>query len=185
MRLTGIFRSLIAILLATVISFSAQAADIKDPENTLLLELKFGTVVIEMKPDIAPRHVKRIKELVRQEFYDGLKFHRVIDRFMAQTGDPKGNGRGGSGKKIRAEFSNLPHHRGIVSMARARSLNSADSQFFIVLENSYHLDGKYTIWGEVIEGMEFVDMIQKGYGQGGTVRNPDIIVTLRVVADVK
>ena len=185
MRLSFFVRCLITIALASFLALPAKAADIKDPENTLLLDLKFGRVTIEMMPNVAPQHVKRIKDLVRQKFYDGHKFHRVIDGFMAQTGDPTGTGRGGSGKKLRAEFSNIPHTRGIVSMARARNRNSADSQFFIVLEDSNHLDGKYTVWGKVLEGMEFVDMIRKGYGQGGTVRNPDIIVSLRVAADVQ
>lgn len=183
MRLSPVIRSLMAIAFISFFSVSLKAAEIKDPENTLLLDLKYGRVVIEMMPSNAPKHVARIKELTREKFYDGVKFHRVIDGFMAQTGDPTGTGTGGSGKKLRAEFSNIPHSRGIVSMARARNPNSADSQFFIVLENSNHLDGKYTVWGRVIEGMEFVDMIRKGYGQGGTVRSPDIIVQMQVAAD--
>lgn len=185
MRLSNTLGGLLAIFLLCLTSLSARAADNFDPENTLFLDLKYGRVIIEMMPRTAPRHVKRIKELVRQKFYDGHKFHRVIEGFMAQTGDPTGTGRGGSGKKIRAEFSNIPHDRGVVSMARSNSPNSADSQFFIVLQNSNHLDGKYTVWGEVLEGMEFVDMIKKGYGSGGTVRNPDTILSMRVAADVK
>lgn len=185
MRLTNVIRSFLAFTILCVSATSVLAAEIKDPENTLFLDLKYGRVVIEMMPRTAPQHVTRIKELVRQGFYDGVKFHRVIDGFMAQTGDPTGTGRGGSGKKIRAEFSNIPHDRGIVSMARSNSPNSADSQFFIVLDNSSYLDGKYTVWGKVLEGMPFVDQIRKGYGSGGVVRNPDIIVTMRVAADVK
>ncbi|MEH6403000.1 MAG: peptidylprolyl isomerase [Sneathiella sp.] len=185
MRQINVVRSFLALVFLCVSAISVSAADIKDPENTLFLDLKYGRVVIEMMPRTAPKHVARIKELVRQEFYDGVKFHRVIDGFMAQTGDPTGTGRGGSGKKIRAEFSNIPHDRGIVSMARSNSPNSADSQFFIVLDNSSYLDGKYTVWGKVLEGMEFVDQIRKGYGSGGVVRNPDVIETLRVAADVK
>ncbi|WP_169561341.1 peptidylprolyl isomerase [Sneathiella chinensis] len=177
-------RSILAFFILCLSALPLRAQENLNPENILYLDLQYGRVVIEMYPRTAPRHVERIKELVRQEFYDGLKFHRVIDGFMAQTGDPKGDGTGGSGKKIRAEFSNIPHVRGIVSMARARSQNSADSQFFIVLEDSHHLDGKYTVWGRVLEGMEYVDMIRKGYGQGGTVRNPDIIVKMRIAADV-
>ncbi len=185
MRRSLVVRSLLAITLLCLTTLSAKAAENLNPENTLYLDLKYGRVVIEMLPRTAPKHVKRIKELVRQKFYDGIKFHRVIDGFMAQTGDPTGTGRGGSGKKIRAEFSNTPHDRGIVSMARSNSPNSADSQFFIVLENSNHLDGKYTVWGKVVEGMEYVDMIKKGYGSGGTVRNPDVIISMRMAADVK
>lgn len=185
MRRSLVVRSLMALTLLCLTTLSAKAADHLDPENTLYLDLKYGRVVIEMLPRTAPRHVKRIKELVRQKFYDGIKFHRVIDGFMAQTGDPTGTGRGGSGKKLRAEFSNIPHDRGILSMARSNSPNSADSQFFIVLENSNHLDGKYTVWGQVVTGMEYVDMIKKGYGSGGTVRNPDVIISMRMAADVK
>ncbi|MBL4906983.1 MAG: peptidylprolyl isomerase [Sneathiella sp.] len=185
MSLSLVVRSLLAVtLLCLSISF-VNAAENQNPENTLFLDLKYGRVVIELLPRTAPRHVKRIKELVRQKFYDGIKFHRVIDGFMAQTGDPTGTGRGGSGKKIRAEFSNISHDRGTVSMARSNNPNSGDSQFFIVLDHSNHLDGKYTVWGKVVEGMEYVDMIKKGYGSGGTVRNPDVIITLRVAADVK
>ncbi len=177
-------KSLMALLLVFSLGTGARAAENLDPENTLYLDLQYGRVVIELYPRVAPRHVARVKELVRQKFYDNLKFHRVIEGFMAQTGDPQGNGRGGSGQKIRAEFSAIPHDRGIVSMARASSPNSADSQFFIVLEDSPHLNRKYSVFGKVVSGMEFVDQIKKGYGQGGTVRDPDIILRLRVAADV-
>jgi peptidylprolyl isomerase len=156
-----------------------------DPENTLYLELKTGRVVIEMRPDLAPKHVARIKELVRQGFYDGLKFHRVIDGFMAQTGDPLGNGTGGSGHKLTAEFSRQKHLRGTVSMARAASPDSADSQFFIMLAAAPHLDGQYTVWGQVIDGMEHVDEIKKGSkARNGAVDDPDSIISLKVAADV-
>ena len=154
-------------------------ADIKDPENTLILETSKGTVVIEMRPDLAPGHVTRIKELARQGFYDGLKFHRVIDGFMAQTGCPQGTGTGGSGKKLKAEFSAEKHMRGTVSMARAQSPDSGDSQFFICFDEAPWLNNQYTAWGHVIEGMENVDAIQKGEPP----RNPDTIVTMRVAAD--
>jgi len=154
-------------------------------ENTLYLELKDGRVVIEMRPDLAPKHVKRIKELVREKFYDGVKFHRVIEGFMAQTGDPTGTGMGGSGKKLKAEFSKEQHLRGAVSMARAMSLDSADSQFFIVTAHSTFLDMQYTYWGKVVSGMEFVDAIKKGSSaDNGSVKDPDIMVSLRVAADV-
>jgi cyclophilin family peptidyl-prolyl cis-trans isomerase len=155
-------------------------------ENTLYMQLKDGRVVIEMRPDLAPHHVARIKELVRQKFYDGVVFHRVIDGFMAQTGDPTGTGMGGSGQKLKAEFSrDAKHLRGTVSMARAQDPDSADSQFFIVLQPASWLDGQYTIWGQVTSGMEFVDKIKKGAGQNGTVTDPDKIITLRVAADVQ
>lgn len=173
---------LLGILLVTS---GTNAAEIKDAENTLVMELKDGKVLIEMYPDLAPNHVARIKELVRKGFYDGLKFHRVIDGFMAQTGDPRGTGTGGSGKKLKAEFSDKHHGRGTVSMARTSDPDSADSQFFICFKNAGHLDGKYTVWGQVIEGMEFVDNIKKGNENNGKVTDPDVIVSLKVLADIK
>ncbi len=157
-----------------------------DKENTLYMDLDYGRVVIELLPDVAPNHVARIKELTREGFYDGLKFHRVIDGFMAQTGDPLGNGTGGSGQKLKAEFNATPHVRGTVSMARASDPNSADSQFFICFDDATFLDGQYTVFGKVVEGMEYVDMIKKGNPQmNGTVNNPDIIVKMQVASDVK
>jgi len=157
-----------------------------EPENTLYLDLKDGRVVIELRPDLAPNHVARIKELVRQGFYDGLPFHRVIPGFMAQTGDPRGDGTGGSGKKLKAEFSKEPHVRGTVSMARAQNPDSADSQFFICFEPAPFLDGQYTVWGKVVSGMEFVDNIKKGSSSNnGAVSNPDRIIKIQVAADVK
>jgi peptidylprolyl isomerase len=165
----------------TTMTGGAMAADL---ENTLYLETEYGRVVIEMRPDLAPRHVARIKELVRQKFYDGLKFHRVIEDFMVQTGDPRGDGTGGSGQKLPPEFSSAEHVRGVVSMARAQNPASADSQFFIMLGDSSHLDNKYTVWGKVTSGMEFVDRIKKGDdNRNGVVRDPDHIVTMRVAAD--
>ncbi len=154
-----------------------------DAENTLYLDLKDGRVVIELRPDLAPNHVARIKELVREKFYDGLKFHRVISGFMAQTGCPKGTGTGGSGTNLKAEFSKEKHVRGTCSMARAASPDSADSQFFIVFEAASHLDGKYTVWGQVSEGMDFVDAIKKGAGGSGSVSSPDSIIRLCIAAD--
>ena len=150
-----------------------------DRDNTLLLETSKGPVTILMRPDLAPGHVARIKELVRDGFYDGLKFHRVIDGFMAQTGCPHGSGTGGSGQKLRAEFSKEKHVRGTVSMARAQSPDSGDSQFFIVFEDSKWLDGQYTVWGKVTAGMENVDQIKRGE----PVSNPDSIITARMAAD--
>jgi peptidylprolyl isomerase len=157
-----------------------------DLENTLYMELPGGRVVIAMRPDLAPKHVARIKELTREGFYDGLAFHRVIPGFMAQGGDPSGNGSGGSGKKIKAEFSKEKHVRGTVSMARTQDPNSADSQFFICFDAVPYLDGKYTVWGQVIAGMEFVDQIKKGSeANNGEVRNPTKIVSMKVAADVE
>ena len=157
----------------------------QDITNTVYLELKDGKVVIEMKPDHAPEHVKRIKELISEKFYDGLKFHRVIDGFMAQTGDPKGDGTGGSGQNIPAEFNSLLHIRGTVSMARAQDPDSADSQFFICFQKSSSLDGQYTAWGQVIEGMEFVDKIKRGSGSNGMVNDPDKIISMKLAKEVK
>jgi peptidylprolyl isomerase len=155
-----------------------QAAD-TDLDNTLLLETSKGPVTILMRPDLAPGHVARIKELVRDGFYDGLKFHRVIDGFMAQTGCPQGSGTGGSGRKLKAEFSKERHVRGTVSMARAQSPDSGDSQFFIVFEDSKWLDGQYTVWGKVTDGMDNVDKIKRSE----PVSNPDTIVKARMAAD--
>ena len=156
----------------------------QDLTNIVYLELNDGRVVIEMKPDDAPKHVERIKELISEKFYDGLKFHRVIDGFMAQTGDPKGNGTGGSGQNIPAEFNSLPHIRGTVSMARAQDPDSADSQFFICFKESSFLNGQYTVWGQVIKGIEFVDKIKKGTGDNGTVDDPDTIISMRLAKEV-
>jgi peptidylprolyl isomerase len=157
-----------------------------DLENTLYIELKNGRVVIELLPKIAPKHVERIKLLARQKFYDGIVFHRVIDGFMAQTGDPTGTGMGGSKlPDIKAEFSDEPHIRGAVSMARASDPNSGNSQFFIVTKDSRFLDNQYTIWGRVIKGMELVDQIKKGGGRDGKVIDPDRMVTVRVAVDVE
>ena len=157
-----------------------------DLENTLYLDVPSGRVVIELRPDLAPNHVARIKELARQGFYDGIVFHRVIDGFMAQTGDPRGDGTGGSGKKLKAEFSKEKHVRGTASMARAQSPDSADSQFFICFKPAPYLDGKYTVWGKVISGMEHVDAIKKGdAADNGSVSDPDRIVKMQVAADAK
>jgi cyclophilin family peptidyl-prolyl cis-trans isomerase len=151
----------------------------KDLENTLLMTTTKGDVVIDLRPDLAPGHVARIKELVRQGFYDGVVFHRVIDGFMAQTGDPTGTGMGGSGKKLKAEFNKEPHVRGTVSMARAQDPNSGDSQFFICFGDARFLDNQYTAWGKVSAGMENVDKIKRGE----PVRDPDKIVSIKVAAD--
>ena len=156
-----------------------------DPENTLVLTLKDGEVVIRLRPDLAPNHVARIKELAREGFYDGTVFHRVIPGFMAQGGDPTGTGMGGSGKNINAEFSREPHVRGTCSMARAQNPNSADSQFFICFDAASYLDGQYTVWGEVVDGMDFVDGIKKGSSRNnGAVSDPDRILSMKVKADL-
>lgn len=159
---------------------------VMDKENTLYLDVPAGRVVIQLRPDLAPGHVARIKELTRQKFYDGIVFHRVIEGFMAQTGDPTGTGMGGSGKKLKAEFSKTPHARGAVSMARSNDPDSADSQFFICLAAANFLDGKYTLWGQVTSGMEFVDQIKLGdSSNNGSVTDPSKIVRMQVAADVK
>lgn len=151
-----------------------------DLENTLLLETSKGPVKIELRPDLAPGHVERIKELAREEFYDGIVFHRVIPGFMAQVGCPKGNGTGGSSKPdIKAEFNAEPHVRGTCSMARTAAPNSANSQFFICFDNAGFLDRQYTVWGKVTEGMDVIDQLAKGEPP----RNPDKIVSMRVAAD--
>ncbi len=165
-------------LLLIMTSGTGMAAD---PENRIYLDLKDGRVVIDLRPDVAPRHVARIKELAREGFYDGIVFHRVIEGFMAQTGDPTGTGRGGSGTNLPAEFSRVPFERGTVGMARAQSPDSADSQFFICFADARFLDGQYTVWGSVVEGMEFVDMIARGEPP----RQPDSIVRMQVAADVE
>ena len=146
------------------------------PEDTMILDTTKGRVVIAMRPDLAPGHVARIKELVREGFYDGIAFHRVIEGFMAQTGCPQGTGTGGSGRKLKAEFNREPHRRGTVSMARAQNPDSGDSQFFICFDDASFLNGQYTVWGEVTEGMENVDRIKRGE----PVQNPDRIITARM-----
>src|SRR5579883_938836 len=172
--------------LLAALALVAPAVHAQDKENELIMQTsEGGPVVIQLRPDLAPKHVARIKQLVRQKFYDGIVFHRVIAGFMAQTGDPTGTGTGGSGQKIPAEFNREPHVRGTVSMARTDDPNSADSQFFIVYEPQSYLDGKYTVWGKVISGMEYIDKLKKGAPGSGQVTNPDKIVSLRVAADVK
>jgi peptidylprolyl isomerase len=150
-----------------------------EPENTLIIETTRGPVTVELRPDLAPNHVARIKELARQGFYDGVVFHRVIDGFMAQTGDPTGTGRGGSGQKLRAEFNAEPHTRGAVSMARAQSPDSGDSQFFICFDDATFLDRQYTVWGRVINGMDNVEKLARGEPPS----RPDKMLSVRVAAD--
>ena len=151
-----------------------------DPENTLVLETTKGRVVIALRPDLAPNHVERIKTLARRGFYDNVAFHRVIEGFMAQTGCPQGTGTGGSDlPDLKAEFNAEPHKRGVCSMARSSQPNSANSQFFICFDDATFLDNKYTVWGKVVEGMDNVDQIKRGE----PVRDPDRIVSMRVMAD--
>ena len=156
-----------------------------DTQDTLLLELKDGTVTIKFRPDIAPLHVERIKTLSRQGFYDGVVFHRVIEGFMAQGGDPTGTGTGGSElPNVAAEFTNKAKFvRGTCGMARSQSPDSANSQFFIMFQPGSFLDGQYTIWGEVTAGMDVVDKIKRGAGQSGQVRDPDKIISMKMPAD--
>lgn len=166
---------LLSLAFAAVTILPASAAEY------LQMDLKQGRVVIELRQDLAPKHVARIKELAESGFYDGIIFHRVIANFMAQTGDPTGTGRGGSGKKLPPEFTKTPYKRGTVGMARSQALDSADSQFFICFTSVPSLDGQYTVWGQVVKGMEFVDQIQKGEPP----RNPDRIVKMRVATTLE
>tara|TARA_B100000989_G_scaffold110476_1_gene81046 strand:- start:1061 stop:1588 length:528 start_codon:yes stop_codon:yes gene_type:complete len=160
---------------------TADKAGANDPENQIFLDLKDGRVVIDLLPNVAPKHVERIKELTREGFYNGIVFHRVIDGFMAQTGDPTGTGTGGSGKKLVAEFSDETFTRGAVGMARAQDPDSGDSQFFICFDDAQFLNKQYTVWGRVSDGMEFVDNITRGEPPA----NPDKIEKMQVAADVK
>ncbi|HXC12411.1 MAG TPA: peptidylprolyl isomerase [Stellaceae bacterium] len=177
------FARLVLLVIALVFGGKAMAADL---ENTIYLDVPAGRVVIAMRPDLAPATCAQIKALARRGFYDGLTFHRVIDGFMAQTGDPKGDGTGGSGHPLKAEFSNEPFVRGTVAMARTSDPNSADSQFFIMFAPAPSLDGKYTIWGEVVSGIEYVDQLKKGDpASNGSVSNPDKIVKMQVAADAQ
>jgi peptidylprolyl isomerase len=158
----------------------------RDPENTIVMTLKSGPVVVALRPDLAPTHVERIKQLTRKGFYDGVVFHRVIPDFMAQTGDPTGTGSGGSDlEDLKAEFSAEKHKRGTVSMARTSNPNSANSQFFICFTDAPWLDKQYTVWGQVVEGMEHVDAIKKGgeHNNGSISGAPDKILKMQVEAD--
>ena len=181
--LRGLFLSLV--LAMSVAAGGALAQP--EPENVLVMETAHGTVLIEMLPLLAPKHVERIRELTRQGFYDGVVFHRVIDGFMAQTGDPTGTGSGGSGQNIRAEFTPEPFVRGVVGMARAQSPDSADSQFFIVFDDANFLNNNYTVWGRVIDGMAAVDGIKKAQRgrQSGMVDDPDKVLSMKVQADLQ
>ena len=186
---------LTAALLFSLTTPEAKAVEIKDPENTLVIELKTGEVVIEMVPDVAPLHVERIKTLAREGQYDGVAFHRVIEGFMAQTGDvqfgdmndgfnARRAGTGGSKyPDVKAEFSSLPFDRGVAGMARSQNPNSANSQFFIMFDDGHFLNNQYTVWGRVISGMEFVDNIKRGVAGSGAVTDPDRMIRVYVAAD--
>lgn len=176
--MTRILAVLALILLAAApLPANAQTSD---PENTLYMDLSHGRVVIKLRPDLAPNHVARVKQLTRAGFYDGIVFHRVIDGFMAQSGDPTGTGMGGSDEPdLKAEFTQTPFVRGVIGAARAQNPDSANSQFFIMFDANPGLDGQYTVWGEVVEGMEFVDQIKRGEPPS----DPDKIVRMQVAAD--
>lgn len=177
--MSRLFAALAVALSLVVLPAIASAQDL-DPENTIYLDLKDGRVVIKLRPDIAPNHVARIKKLTREGFYDGLVFHRVIPDFMAQTGDPTGTGMGGSNEpNLKAEFSDVPFKRGVVGMARSSDPDSANSQFFITYADAPWLNGQYTVWGQVVKGMEFVDQIAPGEPPA----NPDKIIKMQVAAD--
>jgi peptidylprolyl isomerase len=181
-------RSILRMTLLITVGLFLAASGVRaaSPDNTLYLDLKDGRVVIELRPDLAPKHVERIKKLVKEGFYDGLTFHRVITGFMAQTGDPKGDGTGGSKyPNLPAEFSQTSFKRGTVGAARSGNPNSANSQFFICLEDAPHLNGSYTVWGQVTDGMQLVDRIKKGNGGSGQVFNPDKIIKMQLASDAR
>jgi peptidylprolyl isomerase len=179
----SVHRIAITLVLATFALAIAARAQAPDPQSTLVIELKTGRVLIKLRPDLAPKHVERAKVLARQGFYDGLKFHRVIAGFMAQTGDPRGDGSGGSSlPDLPAEFkASAPFQRGSIGAARSEDPNSANSQFFICYDGCGHLTGQYTLWGEVIEGMEHVDKIARG----APPRSPDVMLKVYLLADQK
>ena len=191
------FRSicLAAALLFTLTTPEAKAVEIKDPENTLVIEMKTGEVVIEMLPDVAPLHVERIKALARAGEYDNVAFHRVLEGFMAQTGDVQfgdmengyNAGRTGTGGSnlpdVAAEFSSVPFDRGVAGMARSQNPNSANSQFFIMFDAGHFLNNQYTVWGKVISGMEHVDNIKRGVAGSGAVTDPDRMIKVSIAAD--
>jgi peptidylprolyl isomerase len=177
-----VIRYLLGAALALCAAASVAWGQAPDPQNTLVIELKTGKVLVKLRPDLAPKHVERVKTLAKQGFYDGLKFHRVIDGFMAQTGDPQGTGVGGSKlPDLPAEFSREPYKRGSVGAARTQNPNSANSQFFICYDGCGPLTGQYTLWGQVVEGMEHVDKIARGEPPP----RPDVMVKVYLLADAK
>ena len=175
-----------ALALFTFAATAEAAPPALDPENTLVMELKTGKVIIKLRPDLAPKHVERVKKLVREGFYNGVVFHRVIPGFMAQTGDPTGTGTGGSKyPDLKAEFTPTPFERGTIGAARTGNPDSANSQFYICFTHTPHLNGQYTVWGQVVEGMQNVDNVKKGDASSGMVSNPDKIIKMSVMADAK
>jgi peptidylprolyl isomerase len=179
-----------AVLAALVCAAPAIAQSLPagvDPQNAILVDTKYGRIVIKLRPDLAPKHAERLKTLARDKFYDNVPFHRVIAGFMAQTGDGKnGDGTGGSKyPNLPAEFTNTPFVRGVVGMARTNDPNSANSQFFIMFADGSFLNGKYTVVGEVASGMDVVDKLKKGEGQSGAVTDPDRMLKVQVAADAK
>jgi cyclophilin family peptidyl-prolyl cis-trans isomerase len=180
-------RILAALALGLVTATAASAQQPADPQNTIYLDTKDGRVTIRLRPDLAPKHVAQIKALTKRGFYDGVVFHRVIDGFMAQTGDPTGTGTGRSDlPNVPAEFTQTPYKRGSVGMARSQSPDSANSQFFICYEGCGPLTGQYTLFGEVVSGMDIVDKIKKGSAAAnGQVQNPDKIVKMQLAADAR
>src|SRR5262245_14077790 len=177
---------MMAALVAAAGTAWGQAPKGGDPQSTLILELKSGKVTIQLRPDLAPKHVERVKQLAKEGFYDGLKFHRVIAGFMAQSGDPTGTGTGGSTyANLPAEFSKEPFTRGTGGAARTQDPNSANSQFFITFADTAHLNGQYTVWGKVTGGMEHVDKIKKGEPGSGRVAEPDTILKAYLLADAR
>jgi peptidylprolyl isomerase len=187
MRLFPLVAAVLFGLAATATAQAQTAAPAKlDPANTLILELKSGKVTIELRPDLAPKHVERVKTLAKEGFYNGIKFHRVMEGFMAQSGDPTGTGTGGSKYgNLPAEFTPTPFNRGVVGAARSASKDSANSQFFIMFAANPGLNGEYTVWGRVVDGMMAVDAIKKGAPGSGTVTQPDIIVKAYLASDAK
>jgi peptidylprolyl isomerase len=189
-RLVHLFAVLFPVLAALICAAPALAQPLPaglDPQNAILIDTKYGRIVIKLRPDLAPKHAERIKTLAREKYYDNVPFHRVIAGFMAQTGDgQRGDGTGGSKyPDLPAEFTSTPFTRGVVGMARGRDPNSANSQFFIVLGDASHLNGGYTVVGEVLSGMDVVDKIKKGEGQNGAVTDPDRMIKVQVGADAK
>ena len=180
------FRFIASLILVLGFAMAPAAAATLDPQNTLYLQTKDGRITIKLRPDLAPKHVERIKTLVKQGFYNGVVFHRVIEGFMAQTGDPTGTGTGGSDlPDLAAEFTATPFVRGTLGMARSQDPNSANSQFFIMFADGSFLNGQYTVFGEVVEGMAIVDKIKKGAGGSGMVTGPDKIIKIQLAADAK
>jgi len=189
-RLVHLFAVMFPVLTALICAVPASAQPLPagvDPQNAILIDTKYGRIVIKLRPDLAPKHVERIKTLARDKFYDNVPFHRVIAGFMAQTGDGQnGDGTGGSKyPNLPAEFTQTPFTRGVVGMARTQDPNSANSQFFIMFGDGSYLNGQYTVVGQVVSGMEVVDKLKKGAGQSGAVTDPDRMLKVQVGADAK